>query len=145
MENTYLSQLTTVEEENDWSERENVEMEQNRMILSNLRQQQFNSNVNNNNTSSSFLALQNSLLQQPSEQINVNSQEEHGSSNSNMNSDGDDYLGNLREEVRKYRCLWDTSCRAFKEIQKKKQAWNLIAKKFKFQGVVINFFFFFFF
>jgi len=46
-----------------------------------------------------------------------------------------DYLGFLIEEVRIYRCLWDSSCRAFKEIQKKQQALNQIAQKFNVNGI----------
>ena len=34
------------------------------------------------------------------------------------NSSDGDFLGTLIEEVRQYRCLWDSSCRAFKDIQK---------------------------
>ena len=55
------------------------------------------------------------------------------------NSGNGDSLGMLIEEVRKYRCLWDSSCRAFKDIQKKQNAWSLIANSLHINGNSIMF------
>ncbi len=35
----------------------------------------------------------------------------------------------LIELIKDYRCLWDVSCRSFKETPKKQQAWREIAGK----------------
>ena len=40
----------------------------------------------------------------------------------------------LVEEIRHMRCLWDTSCRAYKDGLKKQQAWRDICSKFGVQG-----------
>ena len=40
----------------------------------------------------------------------------------------------LVEEIRHMRCLWDTSCRAYKDGLKKQQAWKDICSKFGVQG-----------
>ena len=45
-----------------------------------------------------------------------------------------DFLATLVEEVRAYRCLWDSSCRAFKELPKKQQARSQIAGKLNIEG-----------
>ena len=37
--------------------------------------------------------------------------------------------GDLIELIRERRCIWDTSCRSFKETPKKQQAWREIAAK----------------
>ena len=41
----------------------------------------------------------------------------------------------LVEEVRQFRCLWDTSCRAYKDGMKKQQAWREISAKFGASGM----------
>ena len=41
----------------------------------------------------------------------------------------------LVEEVRQFRCLWDTSCRAYKDGMKKQQAWREIGAKFGAPGM----------
>ena len=40
----------------------------------------------------------------------------------------------LVEELRHMRCLWDTSCRAYKDGLRKQQAWRDICSKFGVQG-----------
>lgn len=35
----------------------------------------------------------------------------------------------LINEIRTYRCLWDTKCRAYKDIPKKIEAWRIISTK----------------
>lgn len=41
----------------------------------------------------------------------------------------------LIELIREYRCIWDTSCRSFKETPKKQQAWKEIARKLEQDGM----------
>ena len=41
----------------------------------------------------------------------------------------------LVEEVRQFRCLWDTPCRAYKDGMKKQQAWREISAKFDALGM----------
>jgi len=41
------------------------------------------------------------------------------------------------EEIRNYRCLWDTSCRAYKDGSKKQQSWRELSQKFKREGIYI--------
>ena len=41
----------------------------------------------------------------------------------------------LIELVRDYRCIWDTSCRSFKEHPKKQQAWRSISGKLNLDGM----------
>ena len=41
----------------------------------------------------------------------------------------------LIELVRDYRCIWDTSCRSFKEHPKKQQAWRNISGKLNLDGM----------
>ena len=43
--------------------------------------------------------------------------------------DNDDYDELLINEVKSYRCIWDTKCHAFKEAPKKNEAWKIIAFK----------------
>ncbi len=38
-------------------------------------------------------------------------------------------------EVRQYQCLWDTSCRAYKDGMKKQQAWREISAKLGASGM----------
>ena len=40
----------------------------------------------------------------------------------------------LIEEVRKFRCIWDPSCRAYKETPRKQLAWSEISKKLGKEG-----------
>ena len=40
----------------------------------------------------------------------------------------------LIEEVRSYDCLWNTTCRAFKETPKKAEAWRQISAKLNMEG-----------
>ena len=47
---------------------------------------------------------------------------------------GQSLEGELIELMKDYRCVWDVSCRAFKENQKKQQAWKEIAMKLNKDG-----------
>ena len=38
------------------------------------------------------------------------------------------------EEVRSYDCLWNTTCRAFRETPKKAEAWRQISAKLNMEG-----------
>lgn len=40
------------------------------------------------------------------------------------------------EEIKNYRCLWDTSSRAYKDSLKKQQSWKELSQKFKREGKV---------
>ena len=40
----------------------------------------------------------------------------------------------LIEEVRKYQCLWNTTCRSFKETPKKAEAWRRVSVAMKMEG-----------
>ena len=46
--------------------------------------------------------------------------------------------GDLIEVIKDYRCIWDVSCRSFKETLKKQQAWKQIAMKLKQDGKPIT-------
>ena len=94
----------------------------------------------------------NSILQQLQE--NQSTQEQHSPSIESVGSEehlsieqhDDDFIGigdtshqswteeMLVEEIRQMRCLWDTSCRAYKDGLKKQQAWRDICSKFGAQG-----------
>ena len=41
------------------------------------------------------------------------------------------------EEIRNYRCLWDTSCQAYKDGSKKQQSWRELSQKYKQAGIYI--------
>ena len=38
------------------------------------------------------------------------------------------------EELKQYRCLWDTSCRSYKDGPKKQQSWWELSQKFEKEG-----------
>ena len=40
----------------------------------------------------------------------------------------------LIEEVRKYQCIWNTTCRSFKETPKKAEAWRRVSVAMKMEG-----------
>ena len=40
----------------------------------------------------------------------------------------------LVDQMQNYRCIWDTSCRSFKETNKKQQAWRELAVSLKENG-----------
>ena len=40
----------------------------------------------------------------------------------------------LIEEVRKYQCIWNTTCRSFKETPKKDEAWRRVSVAMKMEG-----------
>ena len=46
--------------------------------------------------------------------------------------------GELVELVKEYRCIWDTSCRSFKETPKKQQAWRVISSTLKRDGMFMS-------
>ena len=47
---------------------------------------------------------------------------------------GQSLEGDLIELMKYYRCVWDASCRAFKENQKKQHTWKEIAMKLNKDG-----------
>ena len=47
---------------------------------------------------------------------------------------GQSLEGDLIELMKDYRCVWDVSCRAFKENQKQQQSWKEIAMKLNKDG-----------
>lgn len=49
-------------------------------------------------------------------------------------SNTDRFRANLIEEVRKYQCVWDVKCRAFKNIEFKRRAWLKIAAELRVEG-----------
>ena len=46
----------------------------------------------------------------------------------------DDYEQLLINEVKSYRCIWDTIYLAYKEAPKKNEAWKVVASKFSRPG-----------
>ena len=40
----------------------------------------------------------------------------------------------LINEIKSYKCLWDTSCRSYKEKPKKDESWRLISAKLQTEG-----------
>ena len=61
--------------------------------------------------------------------------QQHSSTSQHQAKDDDlDEDEMLVKEIRKYRCLWDTSCRSFKDSPKKQQAWRGIAVKLEKDG-----------
>ena len=91
-------------------EEENIQIQHNQRVLASLTQSNYYAEV-----SPAQQTQQQTLSYEQSQQ----QQQSQSQAATLKNSQDNDYLGSLIEEVRLYRCLWDSSCRAFKEIPKK--------------------------
>ena len=140
---SFISQIEDSLETSSLNEEEEELVAQNRALLVELRQNNTR-HQNNENFSSSFMMLQNNLLQpetmygqQRVDNISSTSgQCQEVVAGSSFQSITTEFLPTLIEEVRMYRCLWDTSCRAFKESQKKEEAWNRVSERLNVSGML---------
>ena len=78
-------------------------------------------------------------LQERSQQIqHYHDEEELSRNQENENENEIESVQELLvEEVRARRCIWDTSCKSFKELQKKQEACRKIARKLKTEGSLL--------
>ena len=142
--NSYLKQLTEVEDEGQafarsYDAAEDLLILQNQRFVADLRQQQNSHSFENNLI---YLRSQNQSQPPIHHQEKQNQQVPNSSPTTTttmLQQQGaeKDFLGALIEEVRLYRCLWDSSCRAFKELPKKQQAWKQIAEKLNVDGLFL--------
>ena len=125
--NNSHSFLAELEEGQSWTDQYNAEEDfsiiKNQRLAAELKQQQ-------------LLALQSQQYQQQQHQfLPPQQQQQSQPQQQSQQVDEGDFLGDLIEEVKLYRCLWDSSCRAFKELPKKQQAWSLVAERFNIDGM----------
>ena len=57
--------------------------------------------------------------------------------NSEVDGDNDFDEEFFVEEIRKYRCIWDTKCRCFKDGTKKQNAWSQLCGLINKEGTLI--------
>ena len=74
------------------------------------------------------------LLVSDSSDIQQEQHQEEVAARQEQHPPSENWEVDLIEEVRSYNCLWNTTCRAFKETPKKAEAWRQISAKLNMEG-----------